>query len=69
MYDLLYAACMGDIATVKRCIERAVRIKQLASELRQTCGRGRTALHHAVLCGQRDVAAILLDAGGSCAAR
>jgi hypothetical protein len=59
---------MGDTAAVKRCIERAVRIKQLAGELGQTCGRGRTALHHAALCGQQAVVSLLLYAGVSRAA-
>ena len=63
MFDLLFAAAIGDLATVQRCLERARRIDQLEAELSRTCGRGRCALHVATLSGHCSIVAALLKAG------
>jgi hypothetical protein len=63
MYDLLYAAAVGDLPTVKRCLDRSQRANFLWGDLKRTCGRGRIALHYAVLGGHTEVVRELLDAG------
>ena len=63
MYDLLYAAAVGDEAVARRCIERSKKASFLWGDLMRTCGRGRTALHYAVLGGHEATALCLIDAG------
>lgn len=63
MFDLLYAAAVGELDTVQRCLERARRIGQLEQELSRCCGRGRCALHEAALGGHCSIVAALLKAG------
>lgn len=66
MYDLLYAAAVGDTATAQRCIDRSMKAAFLWGDLTRTCGRSRTALHYAALGGHVETAQVLLDAGAQC---
>lgn len=63
MYDLLYAAAVGDCATTQRCIDRSKKAAFWWGDLTRTCGRCRNALHYAALGGHTHIAQCLLDAG------
>lgn len=63
MYDLIYAAAVGDTATVQRVLQRSEQTNQLDHDLTRVCGRGRTALHHGALSGALPIVQLLLDAG------
>ena len=63
MYDLLYAAAIGDVTTAERCLARAKQTGFLWGDLSRTCGRGRTALQYASLGGHIAAVACLIEAG------
>jgi hypothetical protein len=63
MFDLLYAAAVGDVPSVRHCIDRSEKANYLWGDLNRTCGLGRTPLHYAVLGAHQDVLEALLAAG------
>lgn len=65
MFDLLYAAAVGDLPSVRHCVLRSRKSNFLWGDLTRTCCRGRAAIQYAVLGGHADVAAELIDAGAT----
>lgn len=65
MFDLLYAAAVGDLPSVQHCILRSQKANFLWGDLTRTCGRGRAAQHYAVLGGHTSVVRELIRAGES----
>eukprot|EP00892_Ulva_mutabilis_P012098 jgi/Ulvmu1/9260/UM050_0009.1 len=63
MFDLLYAAAVGDLPSVRYCVQRSQKANFLWGDLTRTCGRGRAALHYAVLGGHDTVVRELIRAG------
>lgn len=63
MFDLLYAAAIGDLPSVRHCVLRSKKSSFLWGDLTRTCCRGRAAIQYAVLGGHADVTAELIEAG------
>lgn len=63
MFDLLYAAAVGDLSSVKHCVLRARKADFLWGDLTRKCCRGRAPLQYAVLGGHAAVTLELLQAG------